>query len=224
MAFELLVASGIAGVAYVMFNGFKKSPGQIEADPDIFDPSEVSRVTETHPVDSVDSSGVSGKNAQMAPATQKKSSQTSQDDPYQTPVPSGDFAPQGSPYADDTKKTVGYSADWLSKRPATLAINKFNRTQDSHVTNKALAREMAETRASQYIGASTTKSVVSLPIAKRGHIYHSPGSHAALASGKKSHLLNTLDNHTRPPVKYAKTGTGGDHTLIKTGRLSKTTH
>ena len=224
MAVQLLVGGSAAIVAYIMYRGFKQAPGQIDADPDAFDPTDVPRITETHPVDSVDSSGLTGIGAQAAPSTQRRGKPGSQDDPYQTPVPSGDFAPKNSPYAEDTAQTVKGSASWLSRRPATIAINKFNRTQDSHIPNRAIAREFAETRASQYIGAATTKNIAPMPITKRGHIYHSPGSHAAIASSKLSHLQNTLGTHTRPPVKYAKSGTGGHHTQVKTGRMSKMAH
>lgn len=222
MAFELLAGSAVLATAYIMYNGFKQSPGQIEAEPDLFDPTDYGRVTQEHPVDSVNSAGLTGVGAQAATTAQKKKTGPSQDPAYQTPVPSGDFAPKGSPYAEDTKTTIVQSQDWLRRNPATIAINKFNRTQDSHVPNLAIAREVAEGRASQYIGAAATKNLASIPIGKRGHIYHSPASHAAIASAKKSHVMNTLSANTVPPASYSRKGTGSAHTAIKTGRLSKT--
>lgn len=223
MAFELLAGSAIVATAYIMYKGFQQSPGQIEAEPDLFDPTDYGRVTQEHPVDSVDSAGLSGIGAQKATKPQQRKYGNSQDPAYQTPVPSGDFAPKGSPYAEDTKKTIAQSQEWLARNPATIAINKFNRTQDSHVPNLAIAREMAEGRASQYIGAAAPKNLASIPIGKRGHIYHSPASHAAIASAKKSHVNNTLSAHTVPPDSYSRKGPGTAHTAIKTGRLSKTT-
>lgn len=224
MAFQLLAGSAILATVYIMYRGFKQTPGQIDADPDLFDPSDYGRVTEEHPVDSVSSAGLSGIGAQAATKPQQRKYGQSQDPAYQTPVPSGNFAPKGSPYAEDSKKTIAQSQEWLSRNPATIAINKFNRTQDSHVVSRSTAREVAEGRASQYIGAAATKNIASIPIGKRGHIYHSPASHAALASAKKSHVLNTLSAHTVPPGSYSKKGTGAAHTAIKTGRLSKTTY
>jgi hypothetical protein len=227
---EVLFIGGAAAVGYILYNGFKKSPMQIDAQhttTDLHGPATQDRVTEEHPVQTIDSSGLSGLDSRPPPAAQTQGGVT----PNAGGGPIDDFSfyqgAKGGPATNTSQQTVQQSQDWLQTHPAGVPLNNTNKHHQKDHPKKGLSMILMNT-AMQNIGASSgSKTVGSIPLANgRASKGHGPAMSTALGDTKRSHMNGKLQSGVYPAVGQGETSgpSTSAHTAAKTGKSGRRSH